>query len=241
MVGSIVCIMHLLIIAGKKSKDDEVHLTLLDKIYIDVNIFITIFIIAICFEFISEAFIYNRYIFLVVPLVFAVSFAMNLLLSITRNIKNKIFFKHTLICKALSLIKVFIKNVIEYIKDFNSTLFYKSISLIKTLVKKLIEYIHQLSHNLPLSLRMFPTPTKANDLENVIKGVKEIKSGNLDYIIATSNHGIYYELATDINDITSGLKAAVNNELKSERLKTELISNVSHDIRTPLTSIISYR
>ena len=47
-------------------------------------------------------------------------------------------------------------------------------------------------------------------------------------------------LAENINSITDGLKNAVENELKSERLKTELITNVSHDIRTPLTSIITY-
>ena len=47
-------------------------------------------------------------------------------------------------------------------------------------------------------------------------------------------------LANDLNDISDGLKAAVENELKGERLKAELITNVSHDIRTPLTSIINY-
>jgi len=87
---------------------------------------------------------------------------------------------------------------------------------------------------------MIPTPKKAADLKNIIEGVHHIKNGELDYSIKTSNHGIYSDLAKDINGITSGLKAAVNNELKSERLKTELISNVSHDIRTPLTSIINY-
>ncbi|WP_396126307.1 sensor histidine kinase [Anaerobacillus sp. CMMVII] len=47
-------------------------------------------------------------------------------------------------------------------------------------------------------------------------------------------------LTSNINSITDGLKKAVDSELKSERLKTELITNVSHDIRTPLTSIITY-
>src|SRR5699024_10517558 len=44
----------------------------------------------------------------------------------------------------------------------------------------------------------------------------------------------------NINKINSGLQENVNEILKSERLKTELITNVSHDLKTPLTSIISY-
>ena len=43
-----------------------------------------------------------------------------------------------------------------------------------------------------------------------------------------------------VNDIASGFSNAISESLKSERLKTELITNVSHDIKTPLTSIINY-
>ena len=43
-----------------------------------------------------------------------------------------------------------------------------------------------------------------------------------------------------IDDIAGGLSNAIEQSLKSERLKTELITNVSHDIKTPLTSIINY-
>ena len=47
-------------------------------------------------------------------------------------------------------------------------------------------------------------------------------------------------IAEYINNIGSGLDAAVENSVKNERMKTELITNVSHDLKTPLTSIISY-
>ena len=47
-------------------------------------------------------------------------------------------------------------------------------------------------------------------------------------------------VADYINHIGEGLDAAVENSLKNERMKTELITNVSHDIKTPLTSIINY-
>lgn len=52
--------------------------------------------------------------------------------------------------------------------------------------------------------------------------------------------GVLKELSIYVQDIAGGLSNAVNQSLKSERLKTELITNVSHDIKTPLTSIINY-
>ena len=60
---------------------------------------------------------------------------------------------------------------------------------------------------------------------------------NLD---ADELKGTLKELAIYVNDISNGFNNAIQEKLKSERLKTELITNVSHDIKTPLTSIINY-
>ncbi|MBF8982764.1 sensor histidine kinase [Lutibacter sp. B2] len=127
-------------------------------------------------------------------------------------------------------------SILKHIK--NKTIITHNLS--SKILLKLYSFVKGLFSSAPIALRMLPTPNKANDFKNIIEGVEHIKNGELDYMIKTSNTGIYGKLADDINGITDGLKAAVNNELKSERLKTELISNVSHDIRTPLTSIITY-
>lgn len=65
--------------------------------------------------------------------------------------------------------------------------------------------------------------------------------GNLSYKVNTDK--MFWECkkhGENLNQISAGMSKAVNERMKSERLKTELITNVSHDIKTPLTSIINY-
>lgn len=73
------------------------------------------------------------------------------------------------------------------------------------------------------------------------KGIQEIASGNVNYQIPLESlKGESRDMAEMVNNIGDGLQRAVAEGMKSERLKTDLITNVSHDIKTPLTSIINY-
>lgn len=75
----------------------------------------------------------------------------------------------------------------------------------------------------------------------IMEGVKRIKEGALDAKINLDElHGENRTLAEDINNIGSGLEYAVEESTKNERMKADLITNVSHDIKTPLTSIVNY-
>lgn len=74
----------------------------------------------------------------------------------------------------------------------------------------------------------------------IIEGTKRIKEGELNYKIPLKGNDNFTVLAQNINNIGDGLEKSIDKQLKSERMKSELITNVSHDLKTPLTSIINY-
>ena len=81
----------------------------------------------------------------------------------------------------------------------------------------------------------------AVQLDRLKKGGERLAGGDLDYKTPTDH--MYWDLqahAKNLNAISAGMAVAVDERLKSERMKYELLTNVSHDIKTPLTSIINY-
>ncbi|MBR5115736.1 MAG: HAMP domain-containing histidine kinase, partial [Lachnospiraceae bacterium] len=75
----------------------------------------------------------------------------------------------------------------------------------------------------------------------ILEGIERIRDGERGFQIdVTHLHGENRRLATSVNLIGEGIEKAVNTSMQDERLKTDLITNVSHDIKTPLTSIINY-
>ena len=78
-------------------------------------------------------------------------------------------------------------------------------------------------------------------MKKLLEAGKEISQGNMDYHVDTGKmYGPLREHGEQLNRISEGMNKAVNERMKSEHFRTELITNVSHDIKTPLTSIINY-
>lgn len=111
-----------------------------------------------------------------------------------------------------------IKNFASY--GYYSVGIYSLIFLINTII---------LLHQLSLLIEISEITTK----------IETMRSGNMENIIECRNAELQ-ELGKNINNLKQGMKKAVEESMKAERLKTDLITNVSHDLKTPLTSIINY-
>jgi len=81
----------------------------------------------------------------------------------------------------------------------------------------------------------------ASERNEIIEGIASIRDGETDYLLdSTLLHGENKALADGVNNIGEGIRKAVETSMKDEKTKADLITNVSHDIKTPLTSIINY-
>lgn len=80
----------------------------------------------------------------------------------------------------------------------------------------------------------------ALDIDTLAAHIEDIRNGKLPEPVKVSGDSYLSKTIDDLNDIQKGMNKALEEQIKSERMKVELIANVSHDIKTPLTSIISY-
>lgn len=78
-----------------------------------------------------------------------------------------------------------------------------------------------------------------NDYQVLLNETRQLSNGNFGVKI-NEDVGVFNPLKDEFTHIKDGFEKAVNEEVKSQKMKTELISNVSHDLKTPLTSIITY-
>jgi len=233
-LGLALSLIYLLLVIGRKPEDDErFPLNSVQRIYNDVNLGLCFLLIAAWVGITAE--LCRSQVFEpIFPITITIAaLGLILVLSLAKHLKNKTLIKHTLIYN------IFYK-IIEFISEV-----YNSGSVAVKVVLIVIGYPIIIA----LTFFMFPitigaaawiTLKKVKEFNAIKEGVKRVQEGDIHYTINIPGDGELASLASDINSITDGLNKAVANEVKSERLKGELITNVSHDIRTPLTSIITY-
>ena len=238
----VLCLIYLVYVTGKITGDEELHMGRYDKVYSDISLLLIIGIVALVIvEFYNVLNI--RYTSINLMKFAMLSSAASLFsifllifLSLTRHIKNKTLIKHSLIYIILSNTANAIIKIAE-----GGPLMLKSILGILALIVASMYCAKNRNLIIPLLLAaVYIVYKKVKSFEIIQEGLRSAKKGDYDFKIHLDGNGEFKQLSEDINTITSGLKFAVQNEVKSERLRTELITNVSHDIKTPLTSIISY-
>ncbi|MBP0970040.1 MAG: hypothetical protein J5744_07840, partial [Oscillospiraceae bacterium] len=174
------------------------------------------------------------------------------------RIKQKTFFQNTLTAKALMLISGCLgaawgltKKVFDYFRQglrnmsvtWKTVLVYLGFSFAELIAvgaadetdARVVMFILERALILPAVVII------AVIFKKLYAGGQALARGDLAHYIDTK--GMFWDLkrhGEDLNSISSGMAIAVEDRLKSERMKAELITNVSHDIKTPLTSIINY-
>lgn len=206
-------------------------------------------------EFIMNYFDYQQWISLFLSgLAFFLFLAGILYFSLIRRIKAKIFISSSLLGRyiILPLGKLFryiattIKEFFLYLPSLWKTIFYLGIGSLWLSVAVVLFLSEQTETGLIVlllfvSLCIILCLRNMLDRARISQSTAQMSEGHLTVRIPTnamlpSNRN----LSENINRICDGLNSAVKEQTKSERMKTELITNVSHDIKTPLTSIINY-
>ncbi len=232
--------------AGHWKNEEGITLTWFDKLPYDI--LLGIFIFAICVIWNMGSYLYfddtvEIVIMLLALFSLGVCGAVGLYTTVAR-IKAKVFFRYT-------FIYIFGKWILKWIKYFwrNLNIYWKylGVFVIVTILELILATV---TYNLGMVLTLVFIEKAVSavilaigviNMNSLKKAAVEIADGNTAYEVDTEK--MLWEFkkhGENLNSIKDGISLAVEERMKSERLKTELITNVSHDIKTPLTSIISY-
>ena len=254
---TILLIIYLLITIGHKDDEKTIELNDFDKMPLEIILIVAVFLIVLPFIILSQ---YDRMNNAMLSLgitayidVYIVSAVV--LHTMIKRIKSKTFLKSSIIGQILIWwIKIF-KKILNKIQKVWNTITYSASVTSKVIIGTgIIAFIWLVIISMFLDNKMLPLIIIAlicfmlykiikiikeySQIENKLKDVynrnnqTELKEEDFSMVFKSS---VKY-----LNNISNGLENAVQERMKSERMKAELITNVSHDIKTPLTSIINY-
>lgn len=156
----------------------------------------------------------------------------------------------TLVLRTITLIKIWYKRSVDRLltidlkdKGISNIIKLVGINLIILVIMSSMWFfgiILAILYSIYLFIKLKESYTKVSNNYNEICDITQnMAEGNLE-VDLESDLGVFNSLKEDLSNIQIGFKKAVDEEVKSARMKTDLISNVSHDLKTPLTSIITY-
>ncbi len=225
IVLDVFAMLYLFFAVGRKADEEAIQLCPVDRIYTDFNVIIggiiAGLIIGACLGLYDYLDTYHQYAGQVEQFMTA------------EDIMHKPVIFVSLSAAIFAGITAVLTLFLSLVRQFKARQLL-SHSLAGAIVRKIWHGIRWLLDRGPVLL------ISSRELSLVRSGVQKVKDGNLEHRINLSQGKMLYGLAQDINTMSDGLQKAVEKELQAERLKTELITNVSHDLKTPLTSIINY-
>ncbi len=256
LIATIICFISLMCVSARKPGSDELCPGLLNKVPFDILLASTLTFGLILFNILAICIDYAEGIFYVIIALcmglLLLIFFLALCMSISARIKQNTLTKNTIIFKSIRktfrVVKKACNNIILIFKNipfiWRTALIMGGITLFEFLGILLCWYE---SDNLMIlwfieKILIIPAVLYvAINLRNLQKGGIALANGDLSF--HTDTKGMFWDFkkhGDNLNSIAEGMTIAVEDRLKSERTKTELITNVSHDIKTPLTSIINY-
>ena len=259
---ALACLIFLFFAAGHRKGEIEPRLNMVDRIPLDVYaaavVIACIFIVAFCTEYLFNTNVFNYSIGIQLVLLalalggLAFGLVLALLLSFATRVKCGKWWRNTIIYRVLRFCWRIIKAVWHWFGRvgrmipivWRTALIMAGLFFI-AFILFLLMYDQSggwLLVGLLFAIVIYVAAIfGAWQMKGIKKAGQQLAEGNFNEKIDTTH--MYWEFkshAENLNSIGDGLAKEVAQRMKSERLKTELITNVSHDIKTPLTSIINY-
>ena len=260
LVGMIICLIHLIRVTGQKERYGKVHFMFVDRIYNEVH-FLLVFLYAMASTVVASALMdvimkgtvqFWSYVFatmLGVLYLAAVAIALSYILSVTRQIKDRSFFRNTWISASIRRMSELFTD-----KTFRGWMVIVMLcyglgncAIMGAMVLAPVYGHFRMSVLFGVGLVLFNVfcmylfIRALRSLKEIMVSARESSKGNFSYPLDLNKISpSFLNFAEDVANIQVGLKEAVDHAVRGERMKAELITNVSHDLKTPLTSIISY-